>query len=133
MLLILSATLGLATKQVDYTLAFAQAPLAKGEVIFVEMPKGYEIEGKVYKLKKSIYGLHQGPINFYNHLKEGLEERGFVQSKFEPCLFSNGKAICLVYVDDVLWFSKNEKDIDQAIQDLKEEERKSGKRNLLLK
>ena len=84
MLLILSATLGLATKQFDYTLAFAQAPLADGETIYVEMPKGYVIEGKVYKLKKSIYGLHQAPINFYNHLKQGLEERGFSQSKFEP-------------------------------------------------
>ena len=43
MLLILSAPLGLATKkkQVDYTLGFAQVPLADGETIYVEILKGY--------------------------------------------------------------------------------------------
>jgi hypothetical protein len=36
LLLILSVTLGLATKQVDYTLAFVQADLK--EEVYVEMP-----------------------------------------------------------------------------------------------
>ena len=86
----------------------------------------------MYRLKKSIYGLHQAPINFYNHLKQGLEERGFKQSKFEPCLFTNGKVICLVYVDDVLWFARDEKDIDKAINDLRVRRKKSWKKKFTL-
>ena len=54
LLLILSVILGLVTKQVDYTLAFVQAPLS--EDVYVRMAKGFEQPGHIYKLKKSVYG-----------------------------------------------------------------------------
>ena len=40
--------LGLHTTQIDYTSAFMQATLE--EDVFVEMPPGFEQEGKVWKL-----------------------------------------------------------------------------------
>ena len=46
LLLVLSVTLGLATKQVDYTLAFVQAGIK--EEVYVEMPKLFEKSGCVY-------------------------------------------------------------------------------------
>ena len=43
----------------------------------------------------------------------------------DPCLFSNDKVICLVYVDDCLFFGKEPKDIDAIIRDLQEPEDES--------
>ena len=71
LLLILLVMFGLATKQVDYTLAFCQADLE--EDVYVRMARGFERAGHVYKLKKSVYGLCQSPLNFFQHLKDRLE------------------------------------------------------------
>ena len=70
LLLILSATLGLVKKQVDYTLAFVQVKLnLKDPPIYVEMPRLFEKPGHVLKLKRSLYQMRQSPLNFFLHLK----------------------------------------------------------------
>jgi Reverse transcriptase (RNA-dependent DNA polymerase) len=112
--------MGSVTKQVDYTLAFVQSDL--NEDVYVRMAKGFERPGHVYKLKKSLYGLRQSPLNFFQHLKEGLEARGFVQSQFDPCLFIADSVICLCYVDDCLFFAKDGCDIDNMIESLRRAE-----------
>ena len=72
LLLILSAILGLSTKQVDYTLAFLQAKLDEKDLpIFIEMPRMFKKKGHVLRLKRSLYGMRQSPLNFYLHLKKG--------------------------------------------------------------
>ena len=117
LLLVLSVVLGLATKQVDYTLAFIHAPI--DDEVFIEMPKGFTRPGYLYKLKRSVYGLRQSPLNWFLTLKSGLEERGFKQSILDPCLFQTDKVTCLVYVDDCLFFARDERDIDEVLNDLK--------------
>ena len=64
--------------------------------------------------------MKQSPLKFYRHLKNGFEQHGFKQSKMDPCLFYDDKVICLVYVDDCLFFARQVKDIDNVIKDLKE-------------
>jgi Reverse transcriptase (RNA-dependent DNA polymerase) len=120
LLLILAVVLGLATKQVDYTNAFCQADL--DDKVYVRMPKLFEQPGHVYRLKKSVYGLRQSPLNFFQMLKQALEGRGFVQSQHDPCLFISQEVICLCYVDDCLFFSKDEANIDAVIASLQQEE-----------
>ena len=46
LMLILEVLLGLKSKQGDVTAAFLHANLGKGEKIFVEMPRGFEVKGK---------------------------------------------------------------------------------------
>ncbi|CAJ1967493.1 unnamed protein product [Cylindrotheca closterium] len=119
LLLILSLVLGLETKQVDYTAAFTHAPIGDKEV-FCEMPRGFAEEGKVLKLNKSLYGLKQSPVNFFNFIKGKLENAGFKsQEEVDPCLFISDKVICLVYVDDTLFFSPKEEYRNKAIESLK--------------
>ena len=65
-LLALAVHLGLAFCQVDYTSVFVHADL--NDEVYVEMPQGFRQEGKVLRLKKSLYGLHQSPLNFFKHL-----------------------------------------------------------------
>jgi hypothetical protein len=122
LLLIISQVLGLATQQVDYINAFVQSPIGDQEV-FIEMPRGFKKEGKVLKLNKTLYGLNVGPRNFYNHLKSKLEHPslGFVQSDADQCLFISDKVIVLVYVDDTLLFARNQQDIENVIDNLREQ------------
>jgi len=44
---------------------------------------------------------------------------GFKQSEADPCLFISEKVICLVYVDDTLFFSPYVSDIDRILEKLK--------------
>ena len=136
LLLILSVQMGLATKQVDYTAAFVHADIdlppdydKKSEEekrrtgVFVEMARGFSEPGKAYKLKKSLYGLHQCPRNFFLFLKAKLEAVGFEQaSEIDSCLFISDKVVCLIYVDDTLLFARNQEDIDEVLYKLVEEQ-----------
>jgi len=104
--LLLTMTLanGWATRQVDYTNAFAQADIK--ETVFVELPRDYAASDSgdyVLKLKKSLYGLKQAPKTFFDHLRTGLIERGFQQSAVDPCLFMKDAMLCVVYVDDTIF------------------------------
>ena len=92
LLLILTAALGLSTKPVDYTLAFAQAKLDPREPpVYVEIPQLFEKPGHILRHKRRLYGLRQSPLNFFLHLKLGLEARGFKQSKFDLVCFQTRK------------------------------------------
>ena len=125
-LLILSVMLGLQSSQVDYVAAFCQAPMEKES--YINLPRGWETlnrmggfknpfkAGHVLKLNKSIYGLCESPNNFFKYLKGNLEKCGFKQSPNDPCLFISPTVICLVYVDDCLFFSRSQKDIDDSIE-----------------
>jgi hypothetical protein len=121
LMLILSAILGLSTHQVDYTAAFVHAPM--DEDVYVDMPRGFSEQGKILKLKKSLYGLKQSPRNFFRFLKGKLEKIGFESAMdIDPCLFISDKVICLVYVDDTLFYSPRPEYIDEVIQKLRDED-----------
>ena len=117
LMLILSIVHGLETRQVDYVNAFAQADLDRE--VFIEIPEGYEHFNDVdcvLKLHKSLYGMTDAPLMFFELLKKNLENVGFVQfNHIDPCLFVHKKAICLTYVDDCLWFGKDGAALDALI------------------
>jgi hypothetical protein len=45
---------------------------------------------------------------------------GLEQSKFDPCLFVGTKEICVVYVDDIIFWSKDTEDINSSAMQLRE-------------
>jgi hypothetical protein len=121
LMLIVSIIFDLATLQVGYTAAFVHADIDKPpdwetmtklekerSGVNIEKPRGFGEDGKVLKLKKSLYGLKQFPRNFFLHLKGKLEKVGFTQSENDPSLFMNDKVKCIVYVDDTLFYSLKE-------------------------
>ena len=132
-MLVLSIILGLQTVQVDYTAAFVQAPIDRDpnwdqmtdeerqrSGVYLDMPRGFKESGKVLKLNQSLYGLRQSPRNFFLLLKENLEKVGLKQCDSDPCLFISKKVVCLVYVDDTLFYAKNQADIDEVIDNLRQ-------------
>ena len=64
--------------------------------------------------------MRQSPRNIFERLKENLIRVGFKQSGVDPFLFISEKVICLVYIDDTLFFSPNESDINVVVKKLRE-------------
>ena len=112
LMLILMAQLNLKSQQVNYTAAFVYANLEKppnwDELtpleqecwgIHLEIPQGFGEPGKVWKLKKSLYGLRAAPKLWSTHLAKKLARVGFEQmTEVDSCLFISPKVICLTYI-----------------------------------
>lgn len=109
MLFALSVQWDMNITHLDVTTAFLNGHLK--ENIHMEIPEGFvnRSNGKVLKLKRSIYGLKQSSLVWYEKVKDCLINYGSHLSKFEPCLFTkssdNVKIIVTIYVDDFLIFS----------------------------
>ena len=119
LMFILEVLLDLKSKQGDVTCAFLHADLGPDEEVYVEMPLGFNVKSKsgkrqVLKLKKTLYGLRQSPRAFWKYMTEKLEKVGLKQSKFDPCLFIGTHVICVVYVDDLIFWSRDEAKIDKV-------------------
>jgi len=101
--LLLSQTNKWHTRQIDFVLAFPQADVACE--MYMEVPRGVQVTNGnrneyCLKLKKNLYGSKNAGLVFHEHLKRGLEQIGFVQSKVDEGEFYRGKLMFLIYVDD---------------------------------
>ena len=117
MLLSTVLTEGWATRQVDYTNAFAQADLK--EEVYLEFPRMFGPKSGanlVLKLVKSLYGLRQAPRTFFEKLRDGLVERGYIQSVNDPCLFMKKGILCVVYVDDTIFAGADSAELENEIR-----------------
>jgi Reverse transcriptase (RNA-dependent DNA polymerase) len=122
-MLILAAQHNWHTEQIDYVLAFPQAPIER--TLYMEIPKGYELEGEhdrkdyVLQLHRNVYGSKNARRTWYQYLSKKLtEEVGFVQSKVDECVFYKGKVIYVLYTDDSIFAGPDQIEIDQAINDI---------------
>jgi len=60
--------------------------------------------------------LKQLPYNFFQHLRGKLKGIGFESATdIDPCLFISDKVICLIYVDDTLFYSPKPEYVDEVI------------------
>jgi hypothetical protein len=122
LLLVTSITQGWKSKQVDFSNAFVQADLE--EEVYLTLPAGFDgpsgedRKDVVLKLKKSLYGLVQAPMYWFNFLKAKFESVGLMQSELDPCLFYGRGVIALCYVDDCLFWGPDESEIDKIISEL---------------
>ncbi len=122
-LLAISVMNDLPTTAIDFVLAFPQATLSPEEKIFMEIPYGMTLplgdrKGYVLRLRKNLYGLKQAGLNWFQYIKEGLEERGFTQSQVDPCVFFRHDAIMILYVDDCVVMSKDPRTVDNIVTSL---------------
>ena len=111
----ISAALGLSMRRIDFISAYLQGKLEEGEVVYCQMPEGYETvdsEGRPHVLRiiKPIYGLAQAGRRWQRSIFPWLKEFGFQQSEFDPCIFfwkgdqnrRNETILLGCYVDDLL-------------------------------
>ena len=82
--------------------------------IFVKPPPEASRTGKVWKLRKCIYGLADASLNWYNRVKDVMEQSDGEISHVDPAVFywkdkeRNVKGILACHVDDFLWAGSQE-------------------------
>ena len=124
LLMALTALNGWHTKQIDYVLAFPQAPVEKE--LFMRIPRGFEVEGVddpknyVLKLHRNVYGQKQAGRVWNRYLVKKLtEDVGFVQSKVDECILYKGNVIYLLYTDDTILAGPDKSEIDEVIEQIR--------------
>ena len=87
----------------------------------MEQPLGFEVpgmEGKVCRLKKSLYGFKQAPKQWYEKFHKTILSFGFVVNGADACVYSRmfgtDCVIISLYVDDMLIFSTNIESINKT-------------------
>ncbi|GJQ67513.1 hypothetical protein Trydic_g8329 [Trypoxylus dichotomus] len=108
-------------KQVDVKTAFLYGDLT--EEIYIQPWLGVGItSNQVCKLKKALYGLKQSPRNWNKKFDYFVKEFGFTQSQANNCLYvykaKNCLMLLILYVDDGLLMSNNEKLMNQLLSKL---------------
>ena len=112
----------------DFTQAFPQADIKRPT--YMEIPTGYDNPNGEYvlKLKCNFYGLADANLTWFEHCRKGLQNRGFIPSNIDPCLFYKEGMILLIYVDDCIVFAKSRKLLDDFIASMKRPDPKSNKK-----
>jgi hypothetical protein len=112
------------TVQIDYVLAFSQAPVEKD--LYMKIPTGFELDfpGKptdyVLKLHRNVYGQKQAGRVWNKFLVDKLVNKvGFVQSEVDECIFFKGNVVYVLYTDDSILAGPDKSEIDQVIEDIK--------------
>ena len=114
----------LSSESIDFVLAFPRADL---EIpVYMELLIGFNATDGEYRyvlrLNKSLYGSKQAGYNWFAKLSNGVQDRGFVQSSIDPCVFFNHNCIVLTNVDDCIIVGDSHDRINLLIQSLHEED-----------
>ena len=114
--------------QMDVVVVFLQSLIDKD--VFVEPAPGHDPrdsktgEVMVYKLQRSLYGLAQSPVLWYNTIDGVLVVVGFRPTQSDPCVYAHGSGVTLIipmlYVDDILITGKDPTLVKQKKKELKE-------------
>ena len=120
--LCLAASKGWTINSIDYKVAFLQGKAIEREV-FLHPPKEAKIDGKLWRLKKVVYGLSDASRVWYLRVVEELRRLGAVVSKLDKSLFTwklNGDihGLIIIHVNDFLRTGSSSFD-SKVIQPLK--------------
>ena len=76
LMLIFQCIIGLQSRSIDFTNAFAQADIPSGEISLIELPWDFKSDrgqhNVVLKLKKILYGQAESARLWYDRLRNGL-------------------------------------------------------------
>ncbi|TPX48626.1 DNA-directed DNA polymerase [Chytriomyces confervae] len=120
-LLALTALNRWSTRMLDISSAYLYGDLE--DPVYMKQPPGHDDgSGRVYKLKKGLYGLKQAGRIWYIKLVTHLKSRGYVQSNADPCVFyktlGTERVFLAIYVDDICFFG-HQRMINAAFNDIK--------------
>ena len=86
MMFAVSSTLSWDLHCLDVTAAFLKGEEITRDV-FIQPPKEFKEEGKIWKLKRCIYGLNDAPREWYNRVVKELRNLGGKRSTFDNAVF----------------------------------------------
>ena len=118
----LAAQEDLHIRQLDIKTAYLYSALE--EPLYMTVPKGYEehsgkdMKGKCLRLLKALPGTKQGAKQWFKTCREHLVSQGYTQVVADTCVYTKRGSIVLVYVDDILVFSKTIEGGNRTVEDL---------------
>ncbi|KAI0990896.1 hypothetical protein K3495_g17291, partial [Podosphaera aphanis] len=86
-LLALAHQLGWHRRQGDVPTAFLNPDIDID--LYMEMPRGFEKENHIIRLRKGLYGLKQAAALWYDHAKATLAKLGLFPTVSDACLYTN--------------------------------------------
>jgi hypothetical protein len=90
LILALTAMPGWSAMDLDAEAAFISSLLGEDEHVYMMIPPGFKDhfgENKVLRLRRSMYGLCQSPLNYYKLVKEVYTRAGLKQCQADECVF----------------------------------------------
>lgn len=96
------------TNTMDIKTAFLQGSELTRD-IFIKPPIEAACKGKIWKLRKCVYGLADASLNWYNRVRDVMKQCGGEVSQVDPAVFywkdkeGNIQGILACHVDDFLW------------------------------
>jgi len=121
-ILALSAVNDLELCSVEISAAFTNGDL--DEDIYMQQPEGFHegASNKVFKLRKSFYGLKQSARQWNIKLHGVLSGMGYkrIEADRSVYIYSNGdvRIFVLIYIDDITFASKSTSAVDAAVKEL---------------
>ena len=110
------------TKQLDYTLAFPQAPVERE--LYMQIPKGLTINGvnnpndQLLQIHQNIYGQKQAGQGWFQHLRKRFLSIGF---KHDECVFYKDDMMYVLYTDNSIITGPDESKIRETPRQVQQE------------
>jgi hypothetical protein len=95
----LAARFDLELWQYDAVNAFVNADI--DQLVFMRLPPGHRIHGRILVLNKALFGLRKSPLLWQKELSGALVDIGFKLVPHEPCCYTCKGVILFFYVDDI--------------------------------
>ena len=121
LLIICAIVLNWQLRQVDFIMAYAQAPIECD--MYLQLPDGIETESgnsrtHMLKLLQKVYGQKQAGKVWTDFLSKNLFKIGFKRRNIDECVFYRGNLVFLVYIDDGIFVSLDGTSIYNVIREL---------------
>jgi hypothetical protein len=128
--LVIAAQFNLELKQFNVTNAFVYALINR--IVYMKMPRGYSILGKILKLNKALYSLQILLLLWQRDFTSYLQTQGFSAVPHKPCCLIRKGVFVFFYVDDIIvMYSKNRKSKAQSvIEEIKQKYSITGREDL---
>ena len=114
---------GLYTKSIDFVQAYPQAKAKT--TIYLKTPEGIKLNSdsgdSVLKLERNLYGLKDAGRTWFEHLTTKLETMGFIATQSDPCVYTRGTDIIVLYVDDCILISRTKAAADQLHHEIQQQ------------
>lgn len=87
----------------------------------MDVPEEYNIPNKICKLKRSLCGLKQAPLEWNRKFTEFLKKNDLIRTLSEECVFrnTNNSLILAIHVGDGILFGEEESKIKCFLENLK--------------